>query len=178
MVNTIQSNASKEKTLNKGDFKFKSLVESLQQVYGAEKQWSAVLPILQLAVGCEDLLETLNKFEKEGKEHLHRLESIFEAFEIPLHEGENKDVEVLIEECYDIIDVTPRNSFIRDAGLVVGMQQLQQYQITAYTSLLAQALECNAEKVVNLLRVIIYNKQEEENQLAMAGTSQMLDEIT
>lgn len=174
----IQSNTSKEKTLNKGDFKFKSLVESLQQVYGAEKQWSIVLPILQLAVGCEDLLEMLNKLEKEGKEHIHRLESIFSLLNVPVEEGQNKDVEVLIEECYDIIDVTPRNSFIRDAGLIVGMQQLQQYQITAHTSLLAQAIACNAEKVVNLLRVIIHNKQQEENQLAMAGTSQMLDEIT
>ncbi|MFN0257239.1 DUF892 family protein [Pedobacter ureilyticus] len=176
MVNTIESNASKKKTLNKGDFK--SLVEGLQQVYGAEKQWSTVLPILQLAVGCEDLLETLNKFEKEEKEHIHRLESIFYALDVPVEEVQNKDVEVLIDECYDIIDVTPRNSFIRDAGLIVGMQQLQQYQITAHTSLLAQALECNEEKVVNLLRVIIHNKQQEEDQLAMAGTSQMLDEIT
>ena len=177
MVGTIKSNALEEKTLNKGDFKIKSLVDSLRQVYGAEKQWSTVLPILQLAVGCEDLLETLSRFEKEGKDHIHRLESIFEAMDVAIEEGENKDVEVLVEECYDIIDVTPRNSFIRDAGLIVGMQQLQQYQITAYTSLLAQALECDAQKVVNLLRVIIYNKQQEEEQLAMAGTSQMLDEI-
>lgn len=176
MVHTIQSNASKEKTLNKGDFK--SLSESLPQVYSAEKQWSTVLPILQLAVGCEDLMETLDKFEKEGKNHIHRLESIFQEIGIAVEEGQNKDVEVLIEECYDIIDVTPRNSFIRDAGLIVCMQQLQQYQLTAYTSLLAQALACEAEKVVNLLRVIIHNKQQEEEQLAMAGTSQMLDEIT
>jgi len=177
MVNTIQSNTSKEKTLNKGDFKYKSLVDSLYQVYNSEKQWLTVLPILQLGVGCEDLLETLEKFQKEGKDHIHRLESIFDTLNIPAAETNNLDVEVLIDECYDIIDVTPRNSFIRDAGLIVGMQQIQQYQITAYTSLLAQALECEAQKVVNLVRIIIHNKQLEEEQLAMAGTSQMLDEI-
>jgi len=176
MVNTIQSHASKEKTLNKVDFK--SLLESLPLVYCAEKQWSTVLPILQLAVGCEHLVETLDKFEREGKHHLHRLQSIFNELGVEVEECENKDVEVLVEECFDIIDLTPRNSFIRDAGLIVGMQQLQQYQITAYTSLLAQALACNAQKIVNLLRVIIHNKQQEEVLLAMAGTSQMLDEIT
>lgn len=175
---TVQSNTSNEKTLSKGDFSGKSLIDSLKQVYCAEKQWLAVLPILQLAMGCEDLFETLDKFQKEGKEHIHRLESIFKTINVPVEEVANKDVEVLIDECYDIIDVTPRNSFIRDAGLIVGMQQIQQYQITAYTSLLAQALECDAQKVVNLIRVIIHNKQQEEEQLAMAGTSQMLDEIT
>ncbi|RYF14081.1 MAG: DUF892 family protein [Flavobacteriales bacterium] len=177
MVNTDKSNSVEEKTLNKGDFKARSLSESLRTVYGAEKQWYTVLPILELAVGCEDLSEALRKFQKDGQDHLHRLKSIFESLDIVVAENENEDVEVLIEECYDIIDVTPRNSFIRDAGLIVGMQQVQQYLITAYTSLLAQALECNAQKVVNLLRVIIHNKHLEEEQLAMAGTSQMLDEI-
>ncbi|RYG13440.1 MAG: DUF892 family protein [Chitinophagaceae bacterium] len=177
MVNTVQSNSSKEKTLNNGDFKIKSLSESLYLVYNAETQWLTVLPILQLAVGCEDLFETLQKFQKDGTEHIDRLESIFESLGNEIAGSENKDVEVLIDECYDIIDVTPRNSFIRDAGLIVGMQQIQQYLVTAYTSLLAQALDCNAQKVVNLLRVIIHHKQLEEEQLAMAGTSQMLDEI-
>lgn len=143
MVNVIQSNDSKEKTLSKEDLRSKSLIESVQLVYDAERQWLTVLPILQLAVGNEDLLELLGKFQKDSKDHLHRLESCFESLGAGALSAENKDMEVLIEECYDIIDVTPRLSFIRDAGLIVGMQQAQQYQITAYTSLLAQALELN-----------------------------------
>ncbi|WP_113662452.1 YciE/YciF ferroxidase family protein [Pedobacter nanyangensis] len=178
MVNVIQSNTSKEKTLNKEDLRGKSLIESLQLVYHAERQWLTVLPILQLAVGNEDLLELLDKFQKDGKEHLHRLESCFEALRVNVFAAENQDMEVLIEECYDIIDVTPRLSFIRDAGLIVGMQQVQQYQVTAYTSLLAQAMELGQQKVVNLLKIIIHHKQQEEEQLAMADTGTMLDEIT
>lgn len=178
MVNVIQSNDSKEKTLSKEDLRSKSLIESVQLVYDAERQWLTVLPILQLAVGNEDLLELLGKFQKDSKDHLHRLESCFESLGAGALSAENKDMEVLIEECYDIIDVTPRLSFIRDAGLIVGMQQAQQYQITAYTSLLAQALELNKQKVINLLKIIIHHKQQEEEQLAMADTGTMLDEIT
>ena len=178
MGNTNQFNAGSNTVADSNaDFKFKFLSNSLQQVYTAEKQWAVVLPILRLAVGCEDLIATLNKFEKEGKAHIQRLEVIFKTLNIPLKEAQNKDIEVLIEECYDIIDVTPINSFIRDAGLIVGIQQIQQYQITEYTSLLAQALACDEHKAVNLLRVIVHNKHQEEEQLAMAGTSQMLDEI-
>ncbi|RWU10177.1 DUF892 family protein [Pedobacter chitinilyticus] len=178
MVNVIHSNVSKEKTLNKEDLRSKSLVESIQLVYDAERQWLTVLPILQLAVGNEDLLELLIKFQKVGKDHLHRLESCFEALGVEILSADNKDMEVLIEECYDIIDVTPRFSFIRDAGLIVGMQQAQQYQVTAYTSLLAQALELDEQKVINLIKIIIHHKQQEEEQLAMADTGTMLDEIT
>ncbi|WP_343534331.1 DUF892 family protein [Pedobacter sp.] len=177
MINVIQSNTSKEETLNKEDLRRKSLIESIQLVYGAETQWLTVLPILQLAVGNEDLLELLGKFQKDGKEHLHRLESCFETLGVDVLSAENKDMEVLIEECYDIIDVTPRLSFIRDAGLIVGMQQAQQYQVTAYTSLLAQALEIDEPKVINLLKIIIHHKKQEEEQLAMADTGTMLDEI-
>lgn len=178
MVNTIRSNASEEKMLNKEDIRKKSLVDSVQLVYAAEQQWLTVLPILQLAVGSDDLIELLDRFQKEGKKHLDRFESIFEALNVQVFQVENKDMEVLIEECYDIIDITPRLSFIRDAGLIVGMQQAQQYQITAYTSLLAQALELQDQKVVNLLKIIIHNKQQEEEQLAMADAGTMLDEIT
>ncbi len=178
MVNAIQSNTSKGETLNKGDLRKKSLIDSVQLVYAAEQQWITVLPILQLAVGSDDLIELIDKFQKEGKNHLHRLESIFEALNVEVLKIENKDMEVLIEECYDIIDITPRLSFIRDAGLIVGMQQAQQYQITAYTSLLAQAIELQDQKVINLLKIIIHNKQQEEEQLAMADAGTMLDEIT
>ena len=178
MVSAIQSNVSKNKTLQKGDLNNKSLIESLQLVYDAEQQWFTVLPILQLAVGSDDLVELLDKFQKEGKDHIHRLQSMFDTLGEQVCKAVNKDMEVLIEECYDIIDVTPRHSFIRDAGLIVGMQQAQQYQVTAYTSLLAQALELDEHKIVNLLKIIIHNKQREEEQLAMADTSAMLDEIT
>ncbi|WAC40169.1 DUF892 family protein [Pedobacter sp. SL55] len=173
MVNVTHIDTSSDEK----DFKIKSMINNLQQAYNAEKQWLALLPILRLAIGCEDLLAMLNKFEKEGKAHVQRLEIIFSILGASKVEQSNKDIEVLVEECYDIIDVTPRNSFIRDAGLIVGLQQLQQYQITTYTSLLAQALLYDKQKIVNLLRVIIYNKHQEEEQLAMAGASQMLDKI-
>jgi ferritin-like metal-binding protein YciE len=177
MVNTAQSNASPKKPSPNTTLQRKAMMDGLQLVYGAEHQWLTILPILQLAVGCEDFVETLLRFQKDGKDHLHRLESIFETLSIPASHTENKDIEVLIDECYDIIDVTPRNTFIRDAGLIVGMQQVQQYQLASYTSLLAKALDYGDEKVVNLLKIIIHNKQEEEEQLAMAGTSNLLDEI-
>jgi len=178
MVNTLQSGILMKKKPSHPDLKSKPLIDCIKQVYGAEQQWVMVLPILQLAVGSDDLWEVLTKLQKDGKDHLHRLESMFEALNVEVAQAENKDMEVLIEECYDIIDVTPRNSFIRDAGLIVGMQQVQQYQITAYTSLLAQALELGEQKVINLLKIIIHNKQQEEEQLAMADTGTMLDEIT
>lgn len=178
MVNTLQSDILMKKKPGPTDLKSKSLIACIKQVYGAEQQWVTVLPILQLAVGSDDLWEILTKLQKDGKDHLHRLESMFEALKAEVAQAENKDMEVLIEECYDIIDVTPRHSFIRDAGLIVGMQQIQQYQVTAYTSLLAQALELGEQKVINLLKIIIHNKQQEEEQLAMADTGTMLDEIT
>lgn len=174
MVNVDQSHAKKANAAVRS----KSLIDSLQLVYNAEKQWLAVLPILQLAVGSDDLVELLDKFQKEGQNHIHRLQSMFEVLNVVAKPTENSDMQVLIDECYDIIDVTPRLSFIRDAGLIVGMQQAQQYQMTAYTSLLAQATEAKAQKVVNLLKIIIHNKQREEEQLAMADTGAMLEEIT
>ncbi|WP_461790970.1 DUF892 family protein [Pedobacter sp.] len=176
MVSSTNSNASIEKMQMKLSERH-SLVESLKLVYAAEQQWLTVLPIIQLAVASDDLLELMEKFQKDVREHLFRLESIFELLQAEVVVTDNKDMEYLIDECYDIIDVTPRHSFIRDAGLIVGMQQAQQYQITALTSLLAQAMELNEEKIVNLIKIIIHHKQLEEEQLAMADAGTMLDEI-
>ncbi|WP_113634652.1 DUF892 family protein [Nubsella zeaxanthinifaciens] len=177
MVSSTNSNASIENKNNVLVGDCRSLIEGLKLVYDAEQQWLTVLPIIQLAVGSDDLLDLLEKFQKDEKEHLARFESMFELLQVEIAGSDNKDMEYLIDECYDIIDVTPRHSFIRDAGLIVGMQQAQQYQITALTSLLAQALELNQEKIVNLLKIIIHSKQLEEEQLAMADAGTMLDEI-
>jgi ferritin-like metal-binding protein YciE len=177
MVSSTNSSASIENKTQMQISERISLVESLKLVYAAEQQWLTVLPIIQLAVASDDLLELLEKFQKDVREHLARLESTFELLQAEVAITDNKDMEYLIDECYDIIDVTPRHSFIRDAGLIVGMQQAQQYQITALTSLLAQALELSDEKIVNLIKIIIHSKQMEEEQLAMADAGTMLDEI-
>ena len=170
MVVVAQSNASKIKLVRKREIQNKSLINSLQQVYGAEQQWLTVLPILRLAIDGTGLVTILAKFQKEEEMHIKRLKYMLDSLGVEAFRFENKDMEVLIEECYDIIDITPRYSFIRNAGLIVGIQQLQQYQLTAYTSLLAQALELNEKEIVSLLKTTIESKQKEEEQLAMADT--------
>ncbi len=176
MIKISQSNTLTGKIPNKEDLK-EEITASLMLVYTAEQQWLAILPILQLAIGCEDFLKTLQKFQKDGAVHLRRLEDIVEIMEAKITPAEHRDFEVLIDECYDIIDITPRNTFIRDAGLIVGVQQVQQYQITAYISLLAQAKVYGKEKIINLIKIILNHKQEEEEILTMTGTNQMLEEI-
>ncbi|MCY1543642.1 hypothetical protein D9M68_794680 [compost metagenome] len=144
-------------------------MEELLQFYKAEKQWLDLLPIISSAINCEELKENLKRFYTRGKQGLEWLRSIINVEEKNLKFYENEDIVLLTDECYDIIDITPRNSFIRNSGVIISLQLIQQYLIEMCTKLLQGVVHHRETHLISGLQTILDGKKQEEEILALSG---------
>ena len=103
----------------------------LQDLYSAEKQITRALPKLARAVEDPDLAEALESHLEETKEHVTRLETIFE--ELDKSPGRKKCVgmEGLLEEGSELIEEEPEQ-MVLDAGVISAAQRVEHYEIAAY----------------------------------------------
>jgi ferritin-like metal-binding protein YciE len=103
----------------------------LQDLYSAEKQITRALPKLAKAVEDPDLAEALESHLEETKEHVTRLETIFE--ELDKSPGRKKCVgmEGLLEEGSELIEEEP-DPMVLDAGVISAAQRVEHYEIAAY----------------------------------------------
>lgn len=144
-------------------------MEELSQFYKAEKQWLDLLPIISSAINCEELKENLKNFYTQGKRGLEWLRCIINVEEKKLQFSENEDIVLLTDECYDIIDITPRNSFIRNSGVIISLQLIQQYLIEMCIKLIQSVAHHRERNLIAGLQAILDCKKKEEEILALSG---------
>ena len=121
-------------------------IEELKDLYSAEKQLLKALP--RVAKGAEnpELKTALQNHVKQTEVHVQRLERIFEKLGTSGRGKKCKGMEGLIEENKEMLeeDADPE---VMDAGLIVGCQKVEHYEIAGYGSvvtfakLLAQTLD-------------------------------------
>ncbi|WP_199119468.1 DUF892 family protein [Pedobacter sp. ASV28] len=166
-INRVNQKKANNQALINADYSDYTFIEHLQTIYSAEKNWLEALPVLLLGANSAELLQVINKLQRSTKENLNRLEKIFEMLGLDSLDKDDADVNILIEECYDIIDITHRDGFLRNAGLTVCIQQVEEYQMAIYQALLKKARMVQKEEMINLLKIIIHNKLRMEERLSL-----------
>jgi len=106
-------------------------VEQLKDLYSAEKQLTRALPKMARAATSSALRSAFTEHLEVTREHVSRLEAIFDGLgEKP---GRKKCVamEGLIAEGQELLDERPVPA-VMDAGLVAAAQRVEHYEIAAY----------------------------------------------
>lgn len=109
-------------------------ISELRDMYSAEKQLIAALPKMAKAAGTPDLAEAFQNHLMETKEHLERLNSIFESLGEKPGRDKCEAMAGLVEEGKEVIDAKGEDD-IRDAALIVAAQKVEHYEIAGYGSL-------------------------------------------
>lgn len=108
-------------------------IEELRDLYDAEKQLVQALPLMARAANSEDLAKGFETHLEETREHVRRIEKIFQALgESP--EGKHCPAMAgLITEAKETIgeDADPD---VLDAALIVAAQKVEHYEIAGYGS--------------------------------------------
>ena len=113
-------------------------LDELRHIYDAEQQIIKAMPQLAEAVSAEDLRSALEEHMDQTKEHVERLDNIFESLEESPKGKSCKALAGLIAEARELIDQDAVPA-VRDAGLIGCVQRIEHYEIALYGCLCAYA---------------------------------------
>jgi ferritin-like metal-binding protein YciE len=140
-------------------------LEELKELYGAEKHQLLILPMLKKAASSLKLQNVLASHLDETREHIVRLEMIFDKMG---HKAEARLSEAILgltREGEIVIEATGKETATRDAGIIVAVQKLEHYEITGYGSLAQHARTLEYDDLEEILELTLVEEKEADDLL-------------
>lgn len=125
-------------------------LDTLKDIYFAEKQLLKTLPKMAKAAQDQTLAEGFLKHAEETEGHVDRLEQIFELLDKPARGKTCDAILGIIEEGKSIIDEF-KDTIAIDAGLISAGQAAEHYEIARYGTLRTWAQQLGYTDAVKLL---------------------------
>ena len=145
-------------------------IEELKDLYSAEKQLLKALPRVAKAAENAELKSALQNHVRETEVHVQRLEQIFEKLGASGRGKKCKGMEGLIEENKEMLeeDAEPE---VLDAGLIVGCQKVEHYEIAGYGSVVTFAKLLGDQESARLLAQTLNEEERTDKLLSQIAES-------
>ena len=136
--------ATKDKDLND------LFLDTLKDIYFAEKQILKALPKMAKAAQSDKLRAAFEKHHGETEGQVDRLERIFELLDKPARGKTCDAIQGLLDEGKEIMDEY-KGCEALDAGLLAAAQAVEHYEISRYGTLKQWALQLGMKEAARLL---------------------------
>jgi ferritin-like metal-binding protein YciE len=143
------------------------LVDQVRDLYDAEKQLVRALPKMAQAASSDDLQDAIKSHLEETKNHVSRLERVFEELDLPAKPKACKGMRGLVEEGGEALDGKPDEP-LTDLAIIAAAQRVEHYEISGYGTARAIALQLGHETIASLLE-----ETEEEEKAADSKLSEI-----
>ena len=125
-------------------------LDTLKDVYYAEKKILKSLPKMKRAAQSEALKQAFEKHHAETEGQIERLQQVFDLLDKPARGKTCDAIEGLIDEAEEIIDEFKSRPAL-DAGLISSAQAVEHYEIARYGTLIRWAEELGMKDAAKLL---------------------------
>jgi ferritin-like metal-binding protein YciE len=136
--------SAKDKNLND------LFLDTLKDIYYAEKQILKALPKMAKAAHSEQLRAAFEKHHDETEGQVERLEQIFELIDKPARGKTCYGIQGILEEGKEVMDDF-KGSEALDAGMVAAAQAVEHYEIARYGAMKEWANQLGMKDAVRLL---------------------------
>lgn len=143
-------------------------VESLKDIYWAEKALTKALPKMAKNATSEKLVDAINNHLSVTEEQVTRLEQVFESIGKKAVAKKCDAMEGLIKEGNSIVEETEPGP-VRDAGIIAASQKIEHYEIATYGTLCAFAKTLGENEAAELLEATL--AEEKEADVALTETA-------
>ena len=140
-------------------------VDSLKDIYWAEKHLLKALPKMEKAATTQELKDSLVEHLKVTRGQITRLE---EAFEIMGKKPQAKKCDAmdgLTKEAEGIIEDTEAGSMTRDVALIIAAQKVEHYEIATYGGLKQLAKTLGKTDVSDLMEQTLQEEKQADEML-------------
>jgi ferritin-like metal-binding protein YciE len=125
-------------------------LDTLKDIYFAEKQILKALPKMAKAAHSDKLRAAFDKHHGETEGQVERLEQVFELFDKPARAKTCDAIQGILDEGKEIMDEY-KGSEALDAGLLAAAQAVEHYEISRYGTLKQWALQLGMKDAARLL---------------------------
>ena len=146
----------------------KLFVDSLKDIYWAEKALTKALPKMAKNATSQNLIKALNDHLTVTEDQASRLEKIFEIVGEKVAAKKCDAMEGLIKEGEGIMEETKPGA-VRDAGIIAASQKIEHYEIATYGTLTAFAKTLGEEEAAALLHQTLEEEKEADITLTEAA---------
>lgn len=142
-------------------------VETLKDMYYAEKHILKALPTMARKADSKELKEAFEHHRKETEGQVERLNQVFKMFDLAPRGKKCEAMEGILGEAKEHMEDI-EDPEVLDAGMIGAAQAVEHYEITRYGTLIAWAKQLGREDAIDLLEA---NLEEEKK------TDQLLTKI-
>jgi ferritin-like metal-binding protein YciE len=143
-------------------------LDTLKDIYYAEKQILKALPKMAKAAHSDKLRAAFEKHHGETEGQVERLEQVFELMDKPARGKTCDAIQGILDEGKEIMDEY-KGSEVLDAGMIAAAQAVEHYEISRYGTLKQWANQLGIKDAVRLLdQTLQEEKKTDENLTSLA----------
>jgi ferritin-like metal-binding protein YciE len=159
------STATAEKQTQSNTMLEKFMLDSLKDIYWAEKHLTKALPKFEKAATSEELKTAFQDHLTVTEEQIARLEQIFEIMGKKAQAKKCEAMEGLSKEAETVIQDTEAGTSTRDVALIIAAQKVEHYEIASYGGLAQLATTMGMTEVAELLGQTLQEEKETDELL-------------
>jgi ferritin-like metal-binding protein YciE len=146
-------------------------LDTLKDIYFAEKQILRALPKMAKAASSDELRAAFEKHHGETEGQVERLEQVFELIDKPARGKTCEAIQGILDEGKEIMDEYKGTEAL-DAGMIAAAQAVEHYEISRYGTLKQWAQQLGIKDAVRLLdQTLQEEKKTDENLTSLAEAS-------
>jgi ferritin-like metal-binding protein YciE len=139
--------------------------DELKDIYWAEKHLVKTLPKMHKAATSKELQAAFADHLEVTKEHVSRLEQVFEMMGHKPQAKKCEAMEGITKEGESIIEDTEAGTATRDVGLILAAQKAEHYEIATYGGLAQLAKTLGHADIVKVLETTLSEEKEADESL-------------
>jgi len=143
----------------------KLFIDSLKDIYWAEKQLTKTLPKMKKAATTDELKSAIEEHLAQTEGHVKRLEQVFDMCGKKVQAKKCDAMEGLIKEGDSIVEETQQGSMTRDAGIIMAAQKVEHYEIATYGSLVQIAKTLGMNDAAEVLHLTLDEEKQADEKL-------------
>ena len=147
-------------------------LETLKDIYYAEKAILKALPKMAKKATSEDLATAFETHRDETEQQVARLEDIFGILDKPARGKTCPAIDGILEEGSEILEEF-KDSEALDAGLLAAAQAVEHYEIARYGTLKSWAMQLGKPDVAQLLEATLAEETKTDQALTQLAEAQV-----
>ncbi len=140
-------------------------VDELKDIYWAEKELTKAIPKMIKNASSEELVQALTGHLAETKNHVTRLENVFESIGEKAVAKKCEAMAGLTKEGGEIMEET-EEGVVRDAGIILAGQKVEHYEIATYGTLASFARTLGEDEAASLLEATLNEEKAADKKLS------------